>query len=631
LSAHSTSPAVGALYLGAGRCAFSVWAPQAQRISVHLLSPRERMVALKAAPHGYFAAVLEGVEPGARYFYRLESDGAEPRERPDPASRCQPEGVHGPSQVTDQNFDWHDAGWRGLPLPAYILYELHVGAFTSEGTFDAIIPRLPELKALGVTTIEIMPVAQFPGDRNWVYDGVYPYAVQNSYGGPEGLKRLVDACHQQGLAVTLDVVYNHLGAEGNYLWDYAPYFTDRYKTAWGSAVNFDGPASDEVRAYFIGNALYWLREFHIDALRLDAIHAMLDFSAGTFLEQLAATVENERWNLGRQSFLIGESDLNDPRIVRTIERYGLGLDAQWSDDLHHALHVLLTGEKDGYYRDFAAGAANGPALTCLVKALREGYVYTGQYAAHRGRRHGAPPKDIPGYRFVVCAQNHDQVGNRRLGDRLSQSLSPARLKLAAAVVLLSPFIPLLFMGEEYGETAPFQYFVSHQDPALIEAVRQGRKRDFAAFGGQAEPPDPAAAETFRRSQLNPALKEEGWHRDLYEFYRALIMLRQTQPALAELDKDHLEALGLESSGLLYLRRWQAEDATARAAQTFAVLNFSQDTAETDLPVPTGRWRKTLASRGDGLPAEITSVGQVRLSVPGEAVAVYMLEHASESL
>ena len=451
---------LGAIYLGDGRCSFRVWAPRAQQVEVRIVAPGQRIIPLRRDERGYHEVVAESVDPGTRYFYRLDGES----ERPDPASRFQPEGVHGPSQVVDSRFSWGDAGWFGLPLRDYIIYELHVGTFTGEGTFAAVVTHLEQLKELGITVLELMPVAQFPGSRNWGYDGTYPFAVQNSYGGPDGLKHLVSACHQRGLAVVLDVVYNHLGPEGNYLGDFAPYFTDRYRTPWGPAVNFDGAHSDEVRRFFIENALSWVTEFHVDGLRIDAVHAILDFSAKPFLQELAEAVHAQAERLNRRIYLIPESDLNDTRLIRAPEVGGFGLDAQWNDDFHHALHTLLTGERTGYYEDFGE-------IRHLVKGFREGFVYSGEYSPYRRRRHGNSSRSLPAHRFVVFAQNHDQVGNRLRGDRLSHLVSLEALKLAAGVILLSPFIPLLFMGEEYGEIAPFEYFVSHSDPGLIEAVR----------------------------------------------------------------------------------------------------------------------------------------------------------------
>ena len=380
--------------MDSGRCLFRVWAPAVSTVELILAGPTERVVPLVRSADGYFSRELENIPSGTLYRYRL--DGEE--DRPDPASRFQPQGVHGPSQVIEPSFPWADQNALDLPLKDYVIYELHVGAFTADGTFDAIMPHLPELKDLGITAIELMPVTQFPGSRNWGYDSVQPFAVQDSYGGPQGLKRLVNACHQIGLAVILDVVYNHLGPEGNYLADFGPYFTDRYKTPWGLALNFDGPDSEPVRRYFIDNALYWVQEFHIDALRLDAVHAILDHSPYSFLEQLADEVHQTAKTLNRRVFLFPESAANDSRLIRAREFGGYGFDAQWNDDFHHALRAVLTGERGGYYVDYGE-------FHQLVKAYREGFVYSGEYSQHRRRRHGTVTQDIPAERFVVfCAK-----------------------------------------------------------------------------------------------------------------------------------------------------------------------------------------------------------------------------------
>ncbi len=496
---------LGATYLGEGQCFFRVWAPFVKAVGVHIVAPEARVITLKKQRGGYHQGTVANLIPGATYYYVLDGE----KERPDPVSRCQSEGVHGPSQVTDSAFPWNDLSWPGLPLQDYIIYELHVGTFTADGTFDAGIACLDELKELGITAIELMPVAQFPGNRNWGYDGVYPFAPQNAYGGPQGLKRLVNACHERGMAVVLDVVYNHLGPEGNYLADFGPYFTDRYRTPWGPAINFDGPYSDEVRRFFIENALYWVTDFHIDSLRIDAVHGIFDSSASPFLEQLASDVHERADRLNRRIYVTAESDLNDSRLIRSGEVAGYGLDAQWNDDFHHALHALLTGEQTGYYEDFGR-------FHHLVKAFREGFVYSGQYSAYRHRRHGNSSCGIPVHKFVVFAQNHDQVGNRMRGDRLSQLVTHEKMKLAAATVLLSPFIPLLFMGEEYGETAPFPFFVSHSDPATIEATRQGRLAEFAAFQWSGNPPDPQDEATFYSAKLTRHLSATGHHRVIYQ-------------------------------------------------------------------------------------------------------------------
>jgi maltooligosyltrehalose trehalohydrolase len=579
--AHRFAPAVGPWYLGEGRCRFRVWAPFARSIEVHLLAPEERLIPMAQSARGYYEAVVEGVEPGALYYYRL--DGA--RERPDPASPSQPQDVHGPSQVLDSSFAWDDDPWFGIPLRQYILYELHVGTFTPEGTFEAIIPHLPELTALGVTAVELMPIAQFPGSRNWGYDGVYPYAAQLSYGGPHGLKRLVQACHRQGLAVVLDVVYNHLGPEGNYLTEFGPYFTERYKTPWGAALNFDGPYSDEVRRFFIDNALFWATEFHIDALRLDAIHAILDHSAQPFLEELALALQGRAEALNRRIYAIAESALNDSRVIRPRALGGFALDAQWNDDFHHTLRVLLTGDRDGYYQDFGQ-------LAQLAKAFREGFVFSGEYSDYRRRRYGNSSRSAPAEQFVVFAQNHDQVGNRMHGERLSQLVSFEALKLAASAVLLSPFIPLLFMGEEYGETAPFQYFISHLDPQLVEAVRRGRREEFAAFDWQGEPPDPQDVATFRRCQLDHRLRHQGHHRVLLEFYRELLRLRKELPALACLSKERMEVSSFETEQVLCVHRWCHEP---EAQEAVVVLHFGKEPTSLPLPIPVGQWQKRLDS------------------------------------
>ncbi|MBI2364784.1 MAG: malto-oligosyltrehalose trehalohydrolase [Deltaproteobacteria bacterium] len=606
-------PPIGARLLDNNRCLFRVWAPAASSVDVIVVAPTQRSVLLAHSADGYFSAEVENIPNGSLYHYRLNDE----KDRPDPASRFQPQGVHGPSQVVDPAFPWEDAHWLGLPLQSYILYELHVGTLTSEGTFDAIVPHLPELKDLGITAIELMPVAQFPGSRNWGYDGVQPFAVQNSYGGPQGLKRLVNACHKVGLSVVLDVVYNHLGPEGNYLADFGPYFTDRYKTPWGPALNFDGPESDHVRRYFIDNALYWINEFHFDALRLDAVHAILDHSPYTFLEQLADEVHSQAKTLNRQVFLFPESAANDSRLVRARELGGYGLDAQWNDDFHHALRGVLTGERSGYYVDYGE-------FRQLVKAYREGFVYSGEYSKHRRRRHGTSTQDIPAERFVVFSQNHDQVGNRMLGERLSQLVSFEALKLAASTVILSPFIPLLFMGEQYSEVAPFQYFISHSDPQLVDAVRNGRRHEFSAFSWQGEPPDPQDEATFMRAKLSHQLKREGKFRALWEFYRELLLLRKDLKPLAELSKEQCEVLGFDNQRVLLLRRWSGSEVV------MTIFNFNEETVSLVVPMARGQWRKMLDSSearwqglGSSLPVEFECWENVEFRLAPTSVALFV--------
>ena len=608
-------PNLGATYMGDNLCQFLVWVPFAHKVDLHILKPQERILPLESNSHGYHRLVGEGVEPGSFYLYRLDGQ----KEYPDPASRFQPQGIHGPSQVVDSCFSWSSNYWLGLPLQEYVIYELHVGTFTPEGTFDAIIPHLDELKELGVTALELMPVAQFPGSRNWGYDGVYLFAVQNSYGGPEGLKRLVNACHQKELAVILDVVYNHIGPEGSYLAEFGPYFTDRYLTPWGKALNFDGPHSDEVRRFFIENAIYWLTEFHIDALRLDALHAILDISPRPFLEELATSVHEQMKKLNRKAYLIGESSANDARLIRSKELGGYGLDAQWNDDFHHSLHVLLTSERTGYYQDFGE-------LQHLVKALREGFVYSGEYSPYRQRRHGISSRDVPAHRFVVFAQNHDQIGNRVKSERLSQIVSFEKLKLAAGIVLLSPFIPLIFMGEEYAEVAPFPYFISHSDPALIDAVRRGRRQEFLAFQWQGEPPDPQSEATFLLAKPNHQLRDEGHHRVLLEFYKEVIQFRKEIPALACPSKDNLEILGYEQATLLFIHRRERDN------EVIMVFNFNENQTTIALPIPEGCWRKLLDSAaerwqgsGETLPEQLDSEGEVTLTLGPTAFALFIKE------
>ena len=561
---------------------------------------------------GYFTAAVEEIAPGARYLYCLDGRS----KRPDPASRFQPEGVHGPSEVVDSDFAWTDHGWPGIPLEQYVLYELHVGTFTLQSTFDAMIPRISELRDLGITAIELMPVAQFPGRRNWGYDGVYPFAVQNSYGGPAAFKRLINACHRQGMAVVLDVVYNHLGPEGNYLADFAPYFADSYRTPWGQAVNFDGPQSDNVRRYFIENALQWITEFHVDALRLDAIHAIVDLSARPFLEELSTVIQAQANRLSRQVFLIAESNRNDVRVLNPSEAGGLGLDAVWNDDFHHSLHAMLTGERNGYYRDFSG-------IGDLARALREGFVYEGQYSKYRQRRQGTSSKRISARRFIVFGQNHDQVGNRPRGDRLSQLVTFEQLKLAAASVLFSPYVPLLFMGEEYGEPAPFAYFVSHGDPALVESVRTGRRSYLAKFQWGQEMVDPQDEGTFLRAMLNWELPAEGHHGLLRNFYQELLRLRRDLPALFRLDKDALEVIEFEDAKVIFLRRWNA------SSRILAALHFEDQVRQVTLPVPAGFWKRKLDSAelcwgggGSKAPDVLVSSGGAQMFLSPWAVVLY---------
>jgi maltooligosyltrehalose trehalohydrolase len=570
------------LLAGAGATRFSVWCPHAQRVDVVIeRGPAAGRHAMARVDGGAFEATVAGVTAGTDYAYSIDGAPA----RPDPVSRWQPEGVHGPSRVVDpEAFAWSDAGWTGIAMADYVIYELHVGTFTTDGTFGAVIPELSALAQLGITAIELMPVAQFPGGRNWGYDGVDLYAPQNSYGGPEGLKRLVDAAHEHGLALVLDVVYNHLGPEGNYLGEFGPYFTDRYHTPWGAAINYDGPGSDEVRRFVIDNALYWVTEYHVDALRLDAVHGIYDFGARHILEELTHEVHAQAHALGRRVQVIAESDLNDPRLLRSPERGGFGLDAQWSDDFHHSAHVALTGERNGYYADFSG-------VGDIAEALERRFVYAGRHSGPRERRHGAPATDVSADHFVVAIQNHDQVGNRAQGERLSLLVSEEKLRLAAALLLLAPYVPLLFMGEEYGETNQFLYFVSHGDPALVQAVREGRRREFEHFGWQTDVPDPQAVESFERSRLDRRELRDPRHRRILALHGDLLGVRRSEVALrpgaAEI---HAE---VDSDGDCLIVRLTPH---ARGASTLlALYNFSAGDRDVTVSAAEGRWRLRFSS------------------------------------
>ena len=546
---------------------FRIWAPRAERLSVEIEGGPT--LPMQRHPDGLFELRAPGLRPGSRYRFAFP-DG---RRRPDPAARLQEGSVHEASTVFDAAFDWTDAGWRGVPLTELVTYELHTGTFTPEGTLDAVVPRLAALKRLGITAVEPMPLAAFDGERGWGYDGVLLYAVHRAYGGPRALQRLVDACHAQGLAVILDVVYNHLGPSGNYLREFGPYFTRRHSTPWGEAVNFDGPESRMARELVIQNALYWVRDFHVDGLRLDAVHSILDDSPRHILEELNDRVQALAAELGREVHVIAESDLNEPRLVHRKEQGGYGLAAQWSDDLHHALHTLLTGERGGYYVDFGS-------LDDLAQAYRHAYVYTGQHSAHRKRAHGRSTAGLSGRRFVVAAQNHDQVGNRAMGDRLSASLPPEALRLAAAAAILSPFLPLVFMGEEYGETAPFQYFTSFPDEALGRAVSEGRRREFESFAWQGELPDPQEPRTFERSKLDWSLAEREPHASTRAWYQALLTLRKRR---ATLRNDRLEDVSTERQGdntLLVHRQGDSGE---------ALLVLRLEASAGLIQLPEGRW------------------------------------------
>jgi maltooligosyltrehalose trehalohydrolase len=562
-------PTPGARYQ-AGKTSFTVWSPLAE--SLELVVNEQDTYPLTSDALGYWTTfALDNVQPGDRYQYRLNGQTL----RPDPASLSQPNGVHAASEVVDlQAQEWTDDDWKGIALKDMIIYELHVGTFTSEGTFEGIISKLDYLKDLGVNTLEIMPVEQFAGSRNWGYDGVYPYAVQHSYGGAKGLQNLVNACHEKGLAVVLDVVYNHLGPEGNYLAEFGPYFTDKHHTPWGLAINFDDAYCDGVRHYFIQNALMWLKDFHLDGLRLDAIHAIKDAGAKHLLAAISEAKDSLEQQTGRKYALIGECDLNDHKYISPRSKGGYGLDGQWIDEFHHALHTLLTGENKGYYADFGE-------LSYLAKAYEKTYVYDGIYSPFRKRTFGNSAEGNPYSQFVVFTQNHDQVGNRMMGDRLTETLPFPALKLAAGAMLASPYVPMLFMGEEYGETQPFQYFVSHTDPELVEAVRKGRAREFQYFQKEGlTVPDPQSEKTFANSTLswNWSVLESQL---LFKYYQALIKLRKELPAWQDDSRPALEVSMVETNVLRLFRQHTQDESTA---PTYIVMNFSDQSKTFRLPM-----------------------------------------------
>ena len=555
---------------------FNVWAPRATKMAVKIGNALHPMTGPDHS--GWWKAAVEEAGSGTDYAFLLDDD---PKPYPDPRGLWQPHGVHGPSRLYDhKSFAWSDTHWQGPPLSGAVIYELHVGTFTTAGTFDAAIEQLGYLFELGITHIELMPIVEFPGRHGWGYDGVALFAVNDLYGGPDGLKRFVDACHTHGLAVLIDVVYNHFGPVGNYTTKFGPYLTNRHCTPWGDAVNFEDVGSDQVRRFFCDNALMWMRDFHVDGLRLDAVHEFIDRSAIHFMEQLSTEVEILSAMLERRLVLIAESDLNDPRMVKPREAGGYGMDAQWSDDFHHALFTVLHkgDEGKGYYTDFGS-------FKKLAKALTSVFVYDGIYSRYRRRIHGRPVDGLSGHRFIGFIQNHDQVGNRATGDRLEQIIGIARSKVAAGVVLMSPFIPLLFQGEEFAASTPFQYFADHDDPAMAKAVLEGRKREFAAFGWNPDViPDPEKTETFERSKLNWDEIHESTHGEMLEWFRQLIRLRRDSPSLNDGDMDHVKVHFDES------KRWLTMD----RGQIRMMCNLGDAPVELENP---GQYPLLLASQG----------------------------------
>ncbi|MGC4057828.1 MAG: malto-oligosyltrehalose trehalohydrolase [Chitinophagaceae bacterium] len=543
------------------RSMLKVWARDARQVFV--CTPENKQP-LRAHAFGYWSSELSLCAGDA---YRVELDDCV---YPDPASLCQPEDVHSWSQVVDTSFAWTDSAWENPPLSDYIFYELHTGTFSGEGTFAGVEAKLDYLRELGITAVELMPLAQFPGTRNWGYDGVFPFAVHYAYGGAKGLQSLVDKCHEKGLAVVLDVVYNHVGPEGNYLSSFGPYFTDKYKTPWGDAVNFDDAGSDQVRDFFIENALMWFRDFHIDALRLDAVHAIKDMSAKHILQEIREYVDELSTFTGKHYHLIVECDLNDRRFLDERSLNGYAMDAQWNDDFHHALRVCAGVERTGYYADF-----NGPEH--LAKAYRDAYVYDGIYSGARAHSFGSKTDGLDGNRFIVFSQNHDQVGNRMFGERTSALHSFEMLKLLAAAVFVSPYLPLIFMGEEWGSGSAFQYFISHSDPELTDAVRKGREEEFSGFCKDGECPDPQAEETFQNSKLDWHKLETYPHKCLHEYYTFLITMRKDLQALHSGDRSGVRTSVTDPSGVLQLYR------NANGQDLVCLFNFTKQQQYTDVP------------------------------------------------
>lgn len=572
-------PQVGAIYKN-GACRFTVWAPEAQ--SVQVILNDEKKILLESQSYGYWSAQVDTAKPGDLYFYLLDGE----LKRPDPASLSQPSGVHGPSQVIDlQGYQWQDERYKGIPMDEMIIYELHVGTFTPERTFAGIINKLDYLLALGINTIEIMPIAQFPGARNWGYDGVFPFAAHHDYGGVLGLMQLVDACHQKGIAVLLDVVYNHFGPEGNYTTNFGPYFTDNYHTPWGKAINFDDAYSDAVRHFFIQNALMWLGDFHLDGLRLDAIHAIKDLGARHFLAELSDQVKQLQEKRGIPLTLIGEVDLNDNKYISAPEVGGYGITGQWIDEFHHAIRAYLTKEKMGYYSDFGE-------FEHIIKAYKDTYVYNGIYSPHRKKTFGSSAEKHPYAQFVVFSQNHDQIGNRVMGDRLTTLVDYETLKLCAGAVLLSPYVPLLFMGEEYAETNPFQYFISHTDPNLVEAVREGRKREFAYFLKEGlEAPDPQSEETLQHSSLSWNI-EDPRRKSMLAYYKALITIRKEHPAFVDKERACTKVESPQE-GILILER--VSHIGGNKFKAYCVINFSEQKVTVQLPDNSTKLNKVMDS------------------------------------
>jgi maltooligosyltrehalose trehalohydrolase len=543
---------------------FGIWAPRAEKMSLRW---REQILPMNGPDgRGWWTLEIDEAGCGDSYVFLLDDD---PTPCPDPRGLRQPDGVDGPSELYDHSlFEWHDQLWRGSPKTGAIIYELHIGTFSKEGTFDGAVDHLQHLVDLGVTHVEVMPVAAWSGRQGWGYDSVALFATHEPYGGPDGFKRFVDACHARGLSVILDVVYNHFGPVGNYATKFGPYLNTNRKTPWGDAVNLDEEGSDEVRRFFVDNALMWLKDYHCDGLRFDAVHAFIDLSAVHFMEQLSSEVERLGATLGKEFHLIAESDLNDPRVVRPREANGYGMDSQWSDDFHHSLFTLLYQGKEGetgYYSDFGF-------LSDLHKSLKHAYVYDGQYSGHRKRRHGRPADGLSAHHFVHFDQNHDQVGNRGWGERLEHLIGLDAAKVSVGLLLTAPYIPMLFMGEEWATSSPFLYFADHEDEEMRKSVAEGRKQEFAAFGFDGDVPDPEDPKTYEMSKLNWEEQQGGKHAEMLAWVKDLIKLRRSTVALNDGDMHRLHVSSDEESRTLVVQREEAR----------IVINFGEQPYRFDL-------------------------------------------------
>ncbi|MBN9378790.1 MAG: malto-oligosyltrehalose trehalohydrolase [Chlamydiales bacterium 38-26] len=580
---HSWSLKRGAYLTDERNVRFTLWAPKAEDVEVLFVKDNQNILSkvnMKQPLPGYFEYETPYPLPSLDYFYRLNHKHT----YPDPVSRFQPFGVHGPSRFMHSSFAWQDQEWRGIPLKDYLIYELHVGTFTPEGAFEAIIAKLPYLCELGITAIELMPVVEFPGTRNWGYDGVCLYAPHHHYGGPQGLKKLINACHLRGLAVILDVVYNHLGPEGNYLDNFGDYFTDLYKTPWGSAINYDGPRSDEVRRYFIDNALYWLTDYHIDALRLDAVHAIYDSSTQHFLKSLSSAFHLQADYLQKKAFIIAESDLNDIRVIDSDSHDGYNLDAQWSDDFHHAQQALITKSQWQYFKDFGS-------MADVAKAIKDTFIYDGRYSLYREKNFGSSSIHIPGDRFIICIQNHDQIGNASQGKRLGDIYTIDQYKLASMLLLISPNLPLLFMGQEWNAKTPFLFFTDFEDKKLGDLVRDGYQKEFNLE--QSEIFNPQNNQRFIDSKISWEELKQQEHQEILNYYKKLIQIRKSSSCLSNNDKNLTQVFFDENKRWLIVSRKDL-----LGAQMIFAGNFSNEMQIIPLSDSTQRKELILSSNAE---------------------------------